>query len=256
MALCEFALIDQYFASRTIPRSDVSLGIGDDAAVLTLDANQRLVTASGSASADADTPPALLPALGRNALAAALLNLAASGAQPQWTTLALSLPAADELWLENFSTLFFELANRLTLQLVGGDVTRGPARATVGVHGTVSAATALSRQEGETGDGIFLLGGHPTADVSDDQIARLIACATELPGVARAVTPYTELGATLSRGRSDVEKPQSDNEAENMTANSYGLRVVTPSEWEEELRRRCESHGCPVIFLGKATGGS
>ncbi|RKZ35698.1 MAG: DNA mismatch repair endonuclease MutH [Gammaproteobacteria bacterium] len=255
MALSEFALIEQYFASQTTQRSDVTLGIGDDAALLRLEEDRQLVTASGSTYTDAGYPEDPSPALGRNALAAALLNLAASGARPQWTTLALSLPAADEQWLESFSKVFFELANRLGLQLIGGDVTRGPGRATVGVHGTVAAGTAIPQRGAELGDGVFLLGGHQPGAVSDDQITRLVNCASELSGIARSATPCWDISGDGVQARDGKSEARPQHQPRDDSPDGYGLRVLIPPGREEELRRRCETHGCPIVFVGNAADG-
>jgi thiamine monophosphate kinase len=57
-------------------------------------------------------------ALGHKALAVNLSDLAAMGAAPRWTTLALALPAADERWLAGFARGFFALADRFGVDLV------------------------------------------------------------------------------------------------------------------------------------------
>ncbi|MEK7758115.1 MAG: AIR synthase related protein, partial [Pseudomonadota bacterium] len=42
----EFELISRYFARQPVARSDVALGIGDDAAVLDVPAGQQLVVST------------------------------------------------------------------------------------------------------------------------------------------------------------------------------------------------------------------
>jgi thiamine-monophosphate kinase len=59
------------------------------------------------------------------------------GAEPAWLTLALTLPEADEAWLEAFSDSLFVQLNYYDMQLIGGDTTRGPLSMTLGIHGFV-----------------------------------------------------------------------------------------------------------------------
>jgi thiamine-monophosphate kinase len=96
--------------------------------------------------------------LGHKTLAVNLSDLAAMGATPRWATLALSLPAADEAWLERFSAGFFELAQRYGVDLVGGDTTRGPLNLCVTIFGEVSPQQALRRSGAQVGDDIWVSG--------------------------------------------------------------------------------------------------
>jgi thiamine-monophosphate kinase len=67
------------------------------------------------------------------------------GAEPAWLTLALTLPEADEAWLEAFSDSLFVQLNYYDMQLIGGDTTRGPLSMTLGIHGYVPTGRALKR---------------------------------------------------------------------------------------------------------------
>jgi thiamine-monophosphate kinase len=58
----EFELIDKFFASRGAKRSDVRLGIGDDAAVTTLDSGYDLVIATDSICEGTHFPSGTEPA--------------------------------------------------------------------------------------------------------------------------------------------------------------------------------------------------
>jgi thiamine monophosphate kinase len=68
-----------------------------------------------------------------------LSDLAACGAEPLAFTLALSLPGADEAWLEGFSRGLLALADAHGCELVGGDTTRGPLNICITVFGEVPA---------------------------------------------------------------------------------------------------------------------
>lgn len=160
MPLSEFSLIDRYFAIQRLQRADVALGIGDDCALLRPPADQQLVVTLDTLVADvhffADADP---EGIGHKALAVNLSDLAAMGATPAWATLALTLPRADEVWLERFCRGLFALADRYGVQLVGGDTTHGPTTViTVQAHGFVPPGRALRRDGAKPGDGIYVTG--------------------------------------------------------------------------------------------------
>ncbi len=102
-----------------------------------------------------DTDPA---ALGHKALAVNLSDLAAMGAEPAWAMLALTLPSADETWLEGFAGGFCALAREHGVALIGGDTTRGPLSITVQVQGFAPAGQALRRDGARAGDTIHVTG--------------------------------------------------------------------------------------------------
>ena len=53
----------------------------------------------------------------------------------RWLTLALTLPAPDDVWLGAFADRLASVCRRQELVLVGGDTTRGPHCVTVFLHG-------------------------------------------------------------------------------------------------------------------------
>ena len=157
----EFQLIRRYFVRAAKPRSDVSLGIGDDAALLRVPAGQELAVSTDSLLSGLHFPADLAAeAVGHRALAANLSDLAAMGAAPAWVLMALTLPEADEAWLEGFSRGFFALADEHDVALVGGNMARGPLNVTLTVHGLVEQGTALTRSGAQVGDLVYVT-GHP-----------------------------------------------------------------------------------------------
>jgi thiamine-monophosphate kinase len=152
----EFEIIKRYF-TRDSADPDVVLGVGDDAAVVAVD---------GLMAVTVDTlvegvhfPAGMAPhLLGYRLMAVNLSDLAAMGAQPRWCTLALTLPAADELWLDGFSRGFFELAERFGVSLVGGNLTRGSLSATLQLMGKVERERLLTRSGGNVGDDVYVTG--------------------------------------------------------------------------------------------------
>jgi len=158
MALGEFELIARYF-SRPVARRDVLVGVGDDAALLEVPAGQVLAAATDTLVEGRhflpDAPP---ESVGHQALAVNLSDLAAMGAEPAWTLLALSLPEPDTHWLEGFARGFHSLADRAGLTLVGGDTVRGPRVVTVQALGFVPAGLALRRDGARPGDVLYASG--------------------------------------------------------------------------------------------------
>ena len=158
MALSEFALIKRYFqSSATAP--GVVLGIGDDAAILTVTAGHELVVAVDTSVAGIHFPGDSDPFdIAWRALATNISDLASMGAIPRWYTLALTLPDINEAWLAAFSAGLFELASEVGMTLVGGDTTRGPLSITITVHGELAAGTALRRDGAKPGDRVWVSG--------------------------------------------------------------------------------------------------
>jgi thiamine-monophosphate kinase len=152
----EFEIIARYFTRQT-GDSDVVLGVGDDAAVLAVDGLMAVTV--DTLVAGVHFPDGMAPhLLGYRLMAVNLSDLAAMGAQPRWCTLALTLPSADEVWLDGFSRGLFELAARFGVSLVGGDLTRGPLTATLQLMGRVERERMMTRRGGNVGDDIYVTG--------------------------------------------------------------------------------------------------
>lgn len=159
MSISEFELINRYFSRCYARREDISLGVGDDAALLRVPDGHDLAVSTDTLISGvhffADAAP---DDIGFRALAVNLSDLAAMGAQPAWTTLALTIPEADEVWLSAFADAFCGLADQFSMQLVGGDVTRGPLTITPTVYGWVPTGVALKRSGASVGDHIYVTG--------------------------------------------------------------------------------------------------
>ena len=161
MALSEFDLIRRYFdrPQAAAGRDDVVLGIGDDADVVRVPDERDLVLCMDTLVAGVHFPAATSPeAIGHKALAVNLSDLAAMGAEPAWFTLSVTLPQADADWLAAFARGLFRLADHYRVQLVGGDVTRGPLSVTVQAHGLVPRGEVLQRRGASAGDCIYVTG--------------------------------------------------------------------------------------------------
>ena len=157
--MSEFSLIGIIRARTNVPRGDVALGIGDDAAVLDIPAGRQLVACTDTLLAGVHflhgTPP---EDIGWKSLAVNLSDLAAMGAEPAWALVALTLPQDDARFVERFAEGFAELARAHGVALVGGDTTEGPLSVTVTALGFVPAGEALTRAGAREGDAVFVTG--------------------------------------------------------------------------------------------------
>jgi thiamine-monophosphate kinase len=155
----EFELIGRYFTGLD-KGPGVVLGVGDDAAILAVPAGEELVTSVDTVVEGVHFPADAFPEdVGYRAVAAAASDLAAMGARPLAMTLALTLPAAEPLWLTAFSNGVGTAASAFALPLVGGDTTRGAAVVvSVQVFGTVAEGRALRRAGARPGDRVVVSG--------------------------------------------------------------------------------------------------
>jgi thiamine-monophosphate kinase len=172
----EFDLISRFFQNCGPQRSDVILGIGDDAAVVSVPSDSNLAITTDTLVEGTHFPSGITPhALGYRALAVNLSDLAAMGAVPVWASLSLSMPAAAAEWVENFAQGFFSLAERHNVMLIGGDTVRGPLAVTVTVHGYVAANAFVRRDGAAPGDAVYVTGtlgdAHIGLGVADSSFA-------------------------------------------------------------------------------------
>ncbi len=152
----EFELIAKYF---TRPAKNASLGVGDDCALIGVSAGCELAISTDTlVSGTHFFPDADPEKIGHKALAVNLSDLAAMGALPRYTTLALTLPVIDERWLASFARGFFALGEMHDVELIGGDTTRGPLSITLTVLGEVGVGQALRRDGARLGDDIWVSG--------------------------------------------------------------------------------------------------
>jgi thiamine-monophosphate kinase len=190
--MTEFELIRRYFASSPVRRPDVYVGVGDDAALVRPPPGAELAITTDALVAGVHFDPGVDPAaLGHKALAANLSDLAAMGAEPAWFLLALTLPAGTApAWIERLAQGMQDLARAHDVQLIGGDLTRGPLALAITALATVPAGRALRRSGARAGDRIYVTGTLGDA-----------ALALALPGDALHLEPEerAQLRARLER---------------------------------------------------------
>ncbi|MEH6583190.1 MAG: thiamine-phosphate kinase [Halioglobus sp.] len=158
MPSSEFSLIARYFSSLGAGPA-VDLSVGDDCAILRLNAGERLAISTDTLVSAVHFPADAFPEdIGFRAVAVAVSDLAAMGARPLGMTLALTLPDADDFWLNAFSQGLAAAVSAFNIPLVGGDTTRGPLTITVQVMGALPTGDALLRGGTQVGDGVYVSG--------------------------------------------------------------------------------------------------
>ena len=190
--MSEFNIIQKYFTKPT-PQAD--LGVGDDAALISVSAGMQLAISSDMLVAGTHFFHDAAPHdIGWKALAVNVSDMAAMGANPKWATLAIALPqilpspsqgegqdggrsftptlvstptptlplkeggGINEAWIAEFSRGFFACADMFNIDLIGGDTTRGPLNISVTIMGEVPSGQAIKRSGAQVGDDIWVSG--------------------------------------------------------------------------------------------------
>ena len=158
MTIGEFALIERFFSGMDAGAA-VRLGVGDDAAVLSVPEGHVLHTSIDTAAESIHFPPGMPPAdVAFRSVMAAASDLAGMGAAPAGMLLALTMPSVDEGWLDAFVKGLKDASELTGLPLVGGDTTRGPLSMTVTVMGSTPTAAYLKRSGAREGDRVCVSG--------------------------------------------------------------------------------------------------
>ena len=210
----EFDLIKRYFEPLQVARSDIKLGIGDDAAVVDLDAPGLTAIAVDTLVEGIHFPPDMAAdAVGYRALAVNLSDFAAMGAQPKYATLALTLPSVNAPWLELFAAGLGEALNAFDTALIGGDTTRGPLTITVQLVGVVESqpmsragaqpddVIVVSGTLGDARAGLELLNAQAVSPSDDEHklIERFMRPQARL-ALGQAVRPHAHAAIDISDG--------------------------------------------------------
>jgi thiamine-monophosphate kinase len=186
----------------------VELGVGDDAAVLTVSPGHRLVVTTDVLVEGLDFREDLSGPedWGWKAVAVNCSDLAAMGAEPRWLVLALTVPEATPVpTLERVYAGVDEACRAFGTALVGGDVSAGPALSL--------AATALGEAErpvprsgARPGDRLAVTGplgaaaaGLALLQSGDPAAADLLARFPGLAAAHRRPQPAVAMGLRLAR---------------------------------------------------------
>ena len=160
----EFQLIERL--RQTVgARTDVPVGIGDDAAVVrSLSESALLATDLLLEGVHFEIPPATPRQVGCKAMAVNLSDIAAMAGKPRFAVISLALPQqpndragsiADELFAGLNAT-----ADRFGVTIVGGDTTswNGPLVINVAIAGDVHPCGPVTRSGAQPGDWVFVTG--------------------------------------------------------------------------------------------------
>jgi thiamine-monophosphate kinase len=140
----------------------LSLGIGDDCAILRPRKNQEVVVTTDLSLENVHFNRQWHPpeSVGHRCLARGLSDLAAMGARPEAAFLSLALP--HELtgeWMERFFNGLMALAERCQVPLAGGDTAKAPmVIADIVLLGSVPKGEALVRSGARAGDVLYVTG--------------------------------------------------------------------------------------------------
>lgn len=206
----EFEFIDKLRRKFGKPDKRITLGIGDDAAIISGSSRKEMVVTADMLVEDVDfkldwSSPR---ELGHKALAVSLSDIAAMGAKPVWSTVSIGLPKA--IWESDFAQVFYEswseLAAKHNVKLVGGDISQTPDKVVIDsvVGGEIRRGRAIRRSGAKTGDLIYVTGSLGGAagglKILKDGLDRTGA-ANELIGRQRAPIPQCSVGALMSELR-------------------------------------------------------
>ncbi len=205
MDLTEREIIRRYFdvPELRLPRPEIELGVGDDAAILRIPAGKRLVVSADVLAAGVHFPErAQANLIACRALAVNLSDLAAMAAEPLCFTLALTLPRADSEWLRAFSRGLAKLAGEYGCSLVGGDLSRGPLQIAIQVHGLCESGRELRRDGARPGQKVYLTGW------AGDGALGLASLGIDTPGIELNAAPENLPAACLAHFHAAYFQPQ------------------------------------------------
>ncbi len=163
--LCQYhSMLSEFEFLNNLKKQHQLSHIGDDAAVIPKDSKTDLVITTDLLIENIDfkldwSKPEFV---GHKALAVSISDIVAMGAKPVWSLLSIGIP--NEIWNSNFVKAFYEgymvLANKCSVQLVGGDVSKSPNDIFIDsiVIGEVTKGKAIMRSTAKAGDSIFVTG--------------------------------------------------------------------------------------------------
>lgn len=212
-SLSERALVDRLTQHIDTPPPFVTLGIGDDAAVMAPERGTHDVITTDSLVEDVhfrrDWTSA--DAIGHKALAVSLSDLAAMGATPRASLLSLILPASYPL--DDFDALVrgvAALARSSGAAVIGGNLTRSPGPLIVDVTaiGSVRPRRVLRRVGAREGHELYVTGtlGAAAAGLGmlRDGIVRSMATGPQLQCLARYERPDARVRCGVMVGRTST----------------------------------------------------
>jgi len=193
----EFDLIQSYF-NWEVTDPSVELGVGDDAALFTLNPGHQLVTSTDTLVEGVHFFKDASPRdIAYKSLAVNLSDMAAMGATAKCYTLSLTIPELDKEWLKDFSSSLKESSKLFNVHLIGGDTTKGPLNISINMMGSIEINSPIKRSGANEGDDIYVSGELGSAALCLKKIKKgEIPLESDLNSLNRPI-PRLELGSAL-----------------------------------------------------------
>ena len=158
----EQLLIQKYFSnigSAFLAEHNVEVSVGDDASVISSKNNTQQINSLDTSIEGVHFLENLQPEdIAYRSCVVALSDLAACGARPKWYSVALTLPIAEETFLQSFAIGLKAFSEEYKIPLIGGDTTKGLLSITVQVMGEVDCGKAILRSNAKEGQLVFVSG--------------------------------------------------------------------------------------------------
>ena len=203
--LGEFGLISR-IAAQVAPHESVITGIGDDAAVTSLNPGMRLLTSTDMLLEDVHFRRIWHEpyTLGRKSLAVSVSDIAAMGGIPRWALLSVAIPSDLPLnFIDDFIRGFLELASAFNVALIGGDTcsSRTGMAISVTIMGEQYPDLIICRSGAQPDDDIWVTGTLGDAALSLSLLENGTTAPDELLSRLLDPTPRVSVALALTEAR-------------------------------------------------------
>lgn len=160
----EFSFIQQIRQQARSSQTDLTLGIGDDAAIWRERAGRERLITTDLLVEDIHFKLEYTPlrCLAHKALAVSLSDIAAMGGKAEYALLSLGLPRLQfaQLNWQDFFDGYFALAQKHGVTLIGGDTSASPDKVVIDsiVLGSCASGKSVRRSGAKVGDAIYVTG--------------------------------------------------------------------------------------------------
>lgn len=218
----------------------LSVGPGDDAAVVSWAADQELVV-STDVCLDGVHVPARCPGdlMGYRSVAMSVSDVIAMGAIPEYLTLALSIEQADVEWVKDFVDGVRVGCENANTTVIGGNLAKGTKNVSMTAIGSVPSGQSIRRDTSQPDDDVWITGvlGASTLalQIWDTWVPRPLTelqPKTEEDVVARYLLPpirsnFVECLRACASACTDISDGLAVEIEQLVSGSSYGYRIET-----------------------------